>query len=217
MEAIMNTILGIRRRLAIIGALAALLGSGCATVPPTAAQFVHPPIGTTWTQSITSTGSFGSGTTRVTITRGERAWNGARLVSLDSAQGSLLMTERGALVAYVAGDKPVRSWDPPHTWNWPLEVGKRSVHGHRFHDYVKGVVEPYVASDTVEAYEDVTVPAGTFKAFRIRSEEDNGFHSVTWFVPTLGFHVKQRRVRSAASHNGPGTQEMEVVALSVAK
>lgn len=69
--------------------------------------------------------------------------------------------------------KSVLTWSvtfeftPPPTLSWPFEVGKRgSVRGSFKPLYA---AEPYPAELTwvVEAYEDVEVPAGTFKAFRI--------------------------------------------------
>ena len=39
----------------------------------------------------------------------------------------------------------------------------------------------------VEAYEDVTVPAGTFKAWRIVFTDNFGFKQTTWSLPeTVG-------------------------------
>ena len=195
----------------------ALLSAGCAMMEPKAERYVPPPIGATWTQSVKSTGSFGSGNGTYIVTLGERVWNGARMISMDSPAGSLLINDQGAFVAFVVGGKPVRSWDPPHNLDWPLIVGKKSVHAHRFTNHVAGSTEPYEASDTVEAYEDVTVGAGTFKAFRIRSVENNGFENLTWFSPELGIPVKQSRKRGITSPAGPGTQDMEVVSQSIRK
>ena len=197
--------------------LTALLFGGCAMTPIAAVSYVPPPIGASWTQSITSTGSFGSGTSTNVFTRGERIWDGKSRISFDSKAGSILLNEQYSTVAFVAGDKPVLSWEPPHGWDWPLIAGKMWAHSHNFHNHTKGSIDPYVATDTIEEYEEVTVPAGTFKTFRIRSVEDNGYHSVTWFSPELGIAVKQSRARSQASPNGPGTMDMEIVSQTIRK
>ena len=40
-------------------------------------------------------------------------------------------------------------------------------------------------SHKVEAYEDVTTPAGTFKVFRIRADDGGPYKSVTWWSPEI--------------------------------
>jgi uncharacterized caspase-like protein len=76
------------------------------------------------------------------------------------------LTKNLAPVKSVLSGGVAFEFTPPPTLSWPLEVGKSgSVQG----SFKRMYAEPYPAELTwvVEAYEDVEVPAGTFKAFRI--------------------------------------------------
>jgi hypothetical protein len=68
---------------------------------------------------------------------------------------------------------------------------------------------------TVEAFEEVTVPAGTFKAFRVRASNNMGEQSVNWLSPELGLFVKGRTERTAEHPAGAGVREMELKTVDV--
>jgi hypothetical protein len=60
---------------------------------------------------------------------------------------------------------------------------------------VGGPTYRYVNRFTVEAYELVKVPAGTFKAFRIRLDQENlsthqRWSGVSWWSPDVRWGVK---------------------------
>jgi hypothetical protein len=88
-----------------------------------------------------------------------------------------------------AGESFVRGLDLKSLW--PLEVGNKTV------QTVNGVGytgQPYTSNVTitVAAYEQVTVPAGTFDAFRV--EENKVGESrlrIHWWSPALGVSVKE--------------------------
>ena len=70
----------------------------------------------------------------------------------------------------------------------------------------------------MEAFEDVTVPAGTFKAWRLRYADTTGETQVLWSVPeTMGVFAKRTIDRSAAHRMGAGTLVMELVAVPAVK
>ena len=78
-------------------------------------------------------------------------------------------------------------------------------------------VVPQQTTYTVEALEEVTVPAGTFKAYKVVATDDVGRGvSERWVVPTLGlfgdFSVKGSDERRAAVVLGPGRREWTLVA-----
>jgi hypothetical protein len=101
-------------------------------------------------------------------------------------------------------------------YEFPLEVGKK------WHFSANGIfrnnVNHYDFVNTVEAYEDVTTKAGTFKAFRIRREVsirplDNrgrgaSWTTTEWFSPAAKWLVKW------ASTN-PNQREWELTAYNV--
>lgn len=87
----------------------------------------------------------------------------------------------------IASAKPHRG-----TWNWPLTVGKAWTAEFVYTD--GGVsVGPIGMRWLVEAWERVTVPAGTFKAMRLRGEPGrNNTRTVElWYAPKPGLVVKR--------------------------
>ncbi|MCX5734367.1 MAG: caspase family protein [candidate division NC10 bacterium] len=90
----------------------------------------------------------------------------------------------------VAAATDVVKFDPPLPLTWPLEVGKRGSSMGRWGGF------PAMYTWSVDAYEDVRVPAGTFKAFLI-------YHSIlnidrntvvgtvkSWYAPDVRQLVK---------------------------
>jgi len=58
----------------------------------------------------------------------------------------------------------------------------------------------------VEAYDDATVPAGTFKAFRLRSSPgmNNASYDTIWYDPGTKLQVKRVYERTAGHFLGSG-------------
>jgi hypothetical protein len=106
-------------------------------------------------------------------------------------------------------------------WDFPLVVGKSwriSAAG-----LVSTAVIAYSIDCTVEAYEDVTTKAGTFKAFKIRrrwsvhASDDNAdrgdrWTEMVWFAPAAKTVVKRAVWRTTAS---PGDVGWELVSYSL--
>jgi hypothetical protein len=65
----------------------------------------------------------------------------------------------------------------------------------------------------VKAYEDVTTPAGTFKAFKVVRTTPNE-HWVSWWSPDLGIEVKSK-FELFRGNRGPGTTEEELVSYDI--
>ena len=214
----MKTTCSVKLYLAIVVLALALVSGSCATAPK-AERYVAPPLGSTLSFRTTSTGSFGSGTRESTSKVTERMWEGKRMIAFVSPTGTLLETDdgTGAFVAMLGpDDKPIISWDPPATYNWPLEVGKTWTKSYRMTIHPKNQTISYDNTVKVEAYEDVTVPAGTFKVFKVSSSSTLG-ESVQWFSPELGVFVKNIQKRPANSPLGPGTSDQELVSQTVMK
>ena len=65
----------------------------------------------------------------------------------------------------------------------------------------------------VVAYEDVTVPAGTYRAFRLRSTpgaNNAGIHTV-WWAPEIKLIVKRTYERRPDHYQGPGLSTSELI------
>jgi hypothetical protein len=204
-------------KIAGAGLAATLVAGGCALMEPKADHYVAPPLGSTHTNLERLSGSYGSGSKRVTWTTRERVWQGERVLGFESPQSEILMHRQGGWIGIVKGDKPLITWDPPLLWDWPLTVGKSWKRDYRMTIHAAKRTIPYQVTQKVEAYESVTVPAGTFKAFKISTSSTLGDENVFWFSPEVGVYVKQSYRRTAKHAQGPGTREIELVAESTRK
>jgi hypothetical protein len=219
----MNIKISIKQQMASAGLVLALASGGCAMMAPKGERYVAPPIGSTFTQTYRNTGSYGSGTRTATTQVAERTWEGKQYLAFVGPTGTILANPvTGAWSTLLAPDgSPAISFDPPAGYDYPLVVDKtwgRSVRQtlHKANKTLQNEVKY-----KVEAYEDVTVPAGTFKAFKIRQQwflnSKLGADNINWYVPELGIFVKQLQTRTADSAYGSGTQEVEVISQTITK
>jgi hypothetical protein len=181
-------------------------------------RFTPPPVGSAFTFSRSSTGSFGSGTTQGSWTTAERVWEGKRVTALGMPGGMGLFNADGNQVAFLGpDDKPILSFDPPIGWEYPLEVGKTWTKSYRVIIHATKQTIPFDWSGKVEAYEEVTVPAGKFMAFKVSPFDTIGQETTGWSVPELGVFAKRIEKRTAKYPGGPGTREVELISYTIAK
>jgi hypothetical protein len=203
--------------LAIAGLTLTLVSGGCAMAPK-AERWVAPPLGSTYTLTRLETGSYGSGTTQITSKVTERMWEEKRVTALVSPTGVLVLNADGAWSAMLGpDDKPIVSYDPPIGLDYPLEVGKTWTRSYRVTVHATKQTIPFDITWKVEAYEDVTVPAGTFKAFKISYSDTVGNEVVQWNIPELGLVGKRIERRTARNPNGPGMRETELISQNIKK
>jgi hypothetical protein len=207
----------VRRWIAAADVATLMLASGCAMLAPKMDAFEAPPVGSTWTTAQVNTGSYGSGTPRIVITRGERAWQGRQAIAYQGPSGSTIADSvSGKWIALLGPNDAVAvTWDPPLGYEFPIVVGKTWVSRHRVDNRMTGRAVDFEATWNVEAYEDVTVPAGTFKAYRVRYSDTLGNVDMYWSSPALGINVKSSQTRSASHSQGTGTRETELVAHTI--
>jgi hypothetical protein len=184
---------------------------------PSAEHYVAPPVGSTWINARLDTGSFGSTGVQLPMTRGERIWQGAQVITFETPESTLLTSRSGDYLAQIKDEKLLISWDPPYNVDWPLEVGKFSKKSYRMTVHTANRTVLYDLEQRVEAYEDVTTPAGTFKAFRISSNDTLGNENIDWLSVELGIFVKRSLRRTAKHAQGPGSRELEVISLDIKK
>lgn len=207
----------LKLRLAAAGLGAALLSGGCGLMAPAGERYVAPPSGATWMSERRDTGSYGAGSARVPGKRSERVWQGNQVITFEAAGGTIFATPSGNWIGMFKGDTPLITWDPPLAWDWPLEVGKTWTREQRMTIHAAKRTIAYVVTQKVEAYEDVTVPAGTFKTFRVSTSTSLGDENMVWFSPELGIFVKQSLRRTARHAAGAGTREIDVVSQNIKK
>jgi len=205
-------------RLGATIASAVLLTSACAMFEPQADRYTPPPVGTTYERDIRATGSYGKSYRESSRYVGTRQVMGREMHvhERSTGQNSMLALD-GAWVGQFKGDAPIFTFDPPMGADRPLKVGKTVTREVRMTLHAQNRVVPFKASWKVEAYEDVTVTAGTFKAFRVAYEDSLGTQGTWWNIPENGIFAKWSVRRSAKHPAGPGTQEAELVKVDLAK
>lgn len=214
----MNIGFNLKLQMACAGLALAMVSGGCAVAPRMDGPFIVE-AGSSWTSERRDTGSFGKGTAQQTIKAlGEQTWQGRRVRATELPQGTRLTDAvTGEWLAMVKGDKTLMTWEPSLGYDWPLTVGKSFARDYRFVNHVTKQSTDIRSTMTVEAFEDVTVPAGTFKAFRIRYTDSLGVESVSWFNPDGAGWVKIQSTRSSKFPAGPGTQEIDLISYSIKK
>ena len=127
------------------------------------------------------------------------------------------MNSEGACVAGLTpGGQVALRWDPPQGFEFPLEVGKTWSRSTRMID-AKDKSIPYTTTCKVLSHEDVKVPAGTLKAFKVGCTGTLGAEDTYCFSPDLGIFAKQISTRPATHPFGAGTREAELVSQNIRK
>lgn len=121
-------------------------------------------------------------------------------------------------------DKATRNWiatlregkerrsASPHvrSFSWPLWVGKKWKAKYKYRDHERGSSFDVRYDWKVEDYKEVTVPAGTFKAFKLHGR--NPYSERTdWFAPEVKSYVKQKYERKRKHFLGWGGYTRELV------
>jgi hypothetical protein len=200
----------------LAAALVAFATAGCGLMAPKAERYPPPQAGTTWATMVRDSGSYGSGSSQ---TAGrflpDRNWQGREVHAFEFGGLTTLFTHGDAnFIVQLKGDIPTLTWDPPAGWQWPLEVGKTWTRKTTLTIHAAKRSVAYEYTQTVEAHEDVTVPAGTYKTFRVKTTSTLGDDNVQWWSPDLGIFVKSRLTRTGKSAQGPGTRETELVSYT---
>ena len=193
------------------------IGGGCApTAPPVGAPQADlklPPVGTSFVMANKNSGSFGSDVGQTTWKfLGEQTWQGKKMIAFSDGTVTNYGDARRRLIATVRGTTPVESYEPYYAGaDWPLYVGKSWPITFRLTDHRQNRTFDNVQHDgKVEAYEDATTSAGTFKTFRIVTG-DKSLRAASWYSPDLGLFIKTRTERLAGFYAGPGVRETELV------
>lgn len=205
------------------GAASMLLASGCSTTAPAAERFVAAPAGTVSTYFRRSSGSFGTVEGPVSWTRVDREWQGKPVYAAVSPQAGTTLHDPAsnnfAMLAMLnRSGEPVFSFEPPVGYRYPLKVGNEWTSKHQMTVYPSHEVRPYELSYKVEAYEPITVPAGTFQTYRILITDNFGQVDRYWISPETGIPtIKRTQTRPATHPQGAGQLDGELISLKVAK
>ena len=175
----------------------------------------HPP-GVGWVNQLQDSGSFGAGERDLETRTVETTWDGQKFTGLQSAAGTTLLTETGEWFGFVGVDgKLAIRWEPPISYDWPLETGKSSIKQYQVKLPGAENLVPMEYRMEVEGVEEVTVPAGTFRTYRIKSGDSLGNSAVEWYSPDLRLWVKRSMERSDKHPAGPGRREIVLKSQTV--
>ncbi len=193
---------------------AVVLASGCAVTPPAAERMVVAPTGTVLTYHRKSSGSLGAFDGKVVWNQSNSSWQGQPMVAVGSAVAGTTLHEpaRFGIVAIVnPAGQPVVSYTPPIAYQWPLEVGKAWTSSHTATLHASGKTIPVQVNWKVEAWEDITVPAGTFKAYKLVWADNLGETETRWVNPQASLATIKRHVERPATHpQGAGVLDAEL-------
>lgn len=209
------------RRNALTAALLGLAGStllivsGCATPPPVTERMEISPMGTVTTYHRKSSGSLGTYDGQVVWTHSPATWQGKQVIAFGAPQAGVALHEPvsfGMLAALNPDGKPVMSFEPPLDYAWPLSAGKTWSSQYTVTMHASGAKIPLKRDFKVEAFEDVTVPAGTFKAWKLSWKDSTGETETRWISPAQGIATVKRHVERPATHpQGPGVLDAELL------
>lgn len=155
-------------------------------------------VGSTWTNDVTMDGS----TRRSTLTLVERreyrgrevyvlAWSEPQSMPGSACDGEDSLFVDAATEGWVGclRDGAVLGRYSPHDFrlSWPLYVGKSWRVPNAWVDNVANTKSPLTVEWAVTAWEELTVPVGTFMAYRI---ERSDWPETVWYAPHLMGPVK---------------------------
>lgn len=196
----------------------ALLSAGCGLMAPKATPDFAA-TGSSWTINYRATGSFGSvSDQRTNEVLPSRTWQGRTVRALQGKDFTTLSDPAsGGWIAQVKGTQPLISWDPPLGWEWPLTVGKTWTRKQSATLHATKQTINFESTWVVESYEDVTVPAGTFKAFKVKYSDNIGNEAINWWSPQVQGNAKTWAARTSNHRAGAGTIETQLVAYRPAR
>lgn len=142
------------------------------------------------------------------VFQGDREWRGRKLLSY----GTFHLDDRLRYVVRIRDGRVTESWDPHYSpIEFPLFVGRSWTTRFAYANQETGRSYPNVHLPfAVQAFEKVTVPGGTFDAFRISGAEA-GVQWTYWYAPEVTFVTKIRVGRTRESPSGPGLLEWELL------
>lgn len=201
---------------ATVLATAALLGAaGCASTPPTAAGFAEVPMGSVFTYQSKRSGSLGAYDGKVVWTYAPATWAGKPVIAYGSVQGGISLhypADMARAADLNPAGKPVYSYDPPIGYQWPLSVGKQWTSTHMVTLHNSGSMVQMTINWKVESWGEVTVPAGTFKAYKLVWTNNLGEVETRWANPQEGLMTIKRHIERPGTHpQGPGLLDAELL------
>lgn len=201
--------------LGLLGLATVMVLPACVSTPPVAEKFVGVQYGTVAVYHRKSSGSYGNFDDQVSWDHKPGSWQGQAAMAGVSPQAGVQLYESKThgLVALLGRDgKPVVTYDPPIAYRWPMKVGDSWSSEHKVTMHASGKVVPLTLNYKVEAYDRITVPAGSFNSYLVVSTDSNGEVQRVWIAPADSISVVKRTLdRPATYPQGAGHLEGELI------
>jgi hypothetical protein len=192
-------------------------GCGKKPLPPLSAIVDAPYIrpGSSWTYKVED--STWNAPAMVTLTfMKDDVYKNAGVLAFATGNETILYDRDLNFVAVAADGRILREASPSlRSLDFPFYVGKEWRSVFTFQDNQKGLSwTPVEVFWRVKEYDEISVPAGKFRAFLIESEPSTNWgvrKERVWYAPQAKQLVKRIRERTAAHYEGKGKDTWELV------
>jgi hypothetical protein len=200
-------------------AIGTLAWSACGKkeLPPLSAIVDAPYLraGSSWTYKVEDSAWNAPQTITLTYMKDDEYKN-AGVLAFGAGSETILYDRDLNFVAVASNGRILREASPSlRSFDFPFYVGKQWRSVFTFQDNQKGLSwTPVEVFWHVKEYDEVTVPAGKFRAFLLESEPSTNWGIKTekvWYAPQAKQLVKRVRERTAAHYEGKGKDTWDLV------
>lgn len=174
--------------------------------------------GSTWTYRVTDSAQPAPSTLTLTFQK-EDVYKGAGVLAFAAGPETLFYDRDLNFVAVIRDGKVLREASPSYrSFDFPFYVGKEWWAIFTFQDYVRTLSwVPVEVFWKVAEYDQVKVPAGEFRAFRLTSNPSTnwGLEEDVWYSPEVKQFVKRVGERTAAHYLGKGKETWELTQFTL--
>lgn len=204
---------------AVTMAIAMIAAGGCGKkpLPPLSAIVDAPYIrpGSSWTYKVED--SAWNAPQMITLTfMKDDVYKNAGVLAFAAGNETILYDRDLNFVAVASDGRILREASPSlRSYDFPFHVGKEWRSVFTFQDNQKGLSwTPVEVFWRVKEYDEISVPAGKFRAFLIESEPSTNWgirKEQVWYAPQAKQLVKRVRERTSAHYEGKGKDTWELV------
>jgi hypothetical protein len=200
-------------------AIGMVLWGACGNKPlPPLSAIVDAPyfrVGSSWTYKVEDSTWNAPATVTITFMKDDEYKN-AGVLAFATGSETLLYDRDLNFVAVASNGRILREASPSlRSFDFPFYVGKEWRSVFTFQDNQKGLSwTPVEVFWRVKEYDEVSVPAGKFRAFLIESEPSTNWgikKEQVWYAPQAKQLVKRIRERTSAHYEGKGKDTWELV------
>ena len=177
------------------------------------APYIRP--GSSWTYKVEDTAWNAPQMVTLTFMKDD-VYKNAGVLAFGAGNETILYDRDLNFVAVAADGRIMREASPSlRSFDFPFYVGKEWRSVFTFQDNQKGLSwTPVEVFWRVKEYDEISVPAGRFRAFLLESEPSTNWgikKEQVWYAPQVKQLVKRLRERTAAHYEGKGKDTWELV------